>query len=192
MGLQRWSPYFLTAADKYFWSEPMLANRHPNTWKGLAAGLVGGLVASWTTNQFQSFLSKVQKSSSQRKREEQQEESEDATMKAADKLWQEVTGSPLTKEAKKTAGPIVHYVFGSTMGAVYGAVVEHTPWAKAVTGIPFGALLFVGADEVAVPAFGLSKSPQEYPLSSHASALVAHAVYGVTTEVVRRMIRAAM
>ncbi len=179
----------------------MLANRHPNTWKGLAAGLVGGLVASWTTNQFQSFLSKVQKeskggeqseSSSQRQGEEQQEESEDATMKAADKLWEEVTGSPLTKEAKKTAGPIVHYVFGSTMGAVYGAVVEHAPWAKAGTGIPFGALLFVGADEVAVPAFGLSKSPQEYPLSSHASALVAHAVYGVTTEVVRRMIRASM
>lgn len=179
----------------------MLAKRHQNTWKGAAAGLVGGLVASWTMNQFQSFLSKVQKeskggeqseSSSQRQGEEQQEESEDATMKAADKLWEEVTGSPLTKEAKKTAGPIVHYVFGSTMGAVYGAVVEHAPWAKAGAGIPFGALLFVGADEVAVPAFGLSKSPQEYPLSSHASALVAHAVYGVTTEVVRRMIRASM
>jgi hypothetical protein len=179
----------------------MCASRLQNTWKGLAAGLVGGLVASWTMNQFQSFLSKMQKksksdkqseNSSQRQGKEQQEEGEDATMKAADKLWEEVAGSPLSKKEKKTAGPIVHYVFGSTMGAVYGAVVEHVPWGKAGVGIPFGTLLFVGADEVAVPALGFSKSPPEYPLSAHATALAAHVVYGVTTEVVRRMMRAAM
>lgn len=167
----------------------------------------GGLVASWTMNQFQSFLSKMQKKSksggqSERSTQEQgqgkdkqrakQEPGDDATMKAANKVWKEVTGSSLSKEEKKTAGPIFHYIFGSAMGAIYGAVVEHAPWAKAGAGIPFGAVLFVGADEVAVPAFGLSNSPQEYPLSSHASALAAHAVYGVTTEIVRRMIRAAM
>lgn len=35
-------------------------------------------------------------------------------------------------------------------------------------GVPFGAALWLAADEVEVPAFGLSKSPFEYPLSSHA------------------------
>ncbi len=30
-----------------------------DVWKGLAAGLVGGLIASWTMNQFQALLSKA-------------------------------------------------------------------------------------------------------------------------------------
>src|SRR5687768_3520744 len=34
---------------------------HNSVWKGLAAGLIGGLVASWTMNRFQNVWSKVAK-----------------------------------------------------------------------------------------------------------------------------------
>jgi uncharacterized membrane protein YagU involved in acid resistance len=45
------------------------------------------------------------------------------------------------------------------------------------------------ADEVTLPALGYSKSPMEFPLSTHVYALVSHLVYGWTTEIVRRAVR---
>src|SRR4051812_25553014 len=35
------------------------ARRRGSVWKGLAAGVVGGLAAAWTMNQFQALLGKV-------------------------------------------------------------------------------------------------------------------------------------
>jgi putative membrane protein len=83
----------------------------------------------------------------------------------------------------------VHYAFGALMGGVYGASAEANPAANALAGIPFGAILFAAADEVALPALGLSDKPAAYPLSTHLYGLVSHAVYGVTTETVRRIVR---
>ena len=171
--------------------------RRCSMWHGVAAGLVGGLVASWTMNQFQLILSKSSEKLNEKSEKSQQKEKgdaqgdngEDATMKAADKVWAGITGSPLSKRAKKTAGPIVHYLFGSVMGGIYGATAEYLPAVTFGEGALFGTLLFVGADEVAVPALGLSKFPTEYPVSSHASALAAHLVYGGTAEVVRGLVR---
>ena len=54
---------------------------------------------------------------------------------------------------------------------------------------PFGTAVWLGADEVAVPAFGLAGPPWEHPASVHARALTAHLVYGVATEGVRRLVR---
>ena len=48
-------------------------------------------------------------------------------------------------------------------------------------GAVFGAALWALSDEVAVPAFHLSKGPQEYPLRTHAMALASHLVYSVRT-----------
>jgi putative membrane protein len=162
--------------------------RKENIAAGIIAGAVGGLVASWAMNEFQKLWSvaEEQLSGPQKKKAE---EGEDATQKVADQISEAVQGRKLTKSEKKKAGPVVHYAFGAIMGAVYGAATEINPSVNALAGIPFGAILFAGADELAVPALGLSKGPTETPLSKHALGLASHAVYGVTTEVVRRMIR---
>ena len=110
-------------------------------------------------------------------------------MKTADRISELVQGRHLTREEKKKAGPVVHYAFGALMGAVYGASGEVNPGANALAGIPFGAILFAAADEVALPVLGLSDKSAAYPLSTHLYGLVSHAVYGVTTETVRRMVR---
>ena len=110
-------------------------------------------------------------------------------MKTADRISELLQGRHLTRDEKKKAGPVLHYAFGAIMGAVYGASVEVNPAANALAGIPFGAILFAAADEVALPALGLSDKPAAYPLSTHLYGLVSHAVYGVTTETVRRMVR---
>jgi hypothetical protein len=120
----------------------------------------------------------------------QQSDGEDATMKAADKIAETVTGGRhLTHEQRETGGPIVHYGFGALMGGLYGGLAEYADFTKAGFGTTFGAALFAGADLFGVPAAGLGQWPTEYPVSSLANPFAAHLVYGATTELVRRATR---
>ncbi len=168
--------------------------------KGLAAGVVGGLVASWVMDEFQAGWSKLsesleasQKSSKKKQKSEGGgEEQEPATVKAAEAISENVFDHRLTKSEKKIAGPAVHYAMGATTGAIYGVAAELVPFATVGAGIPFGAAVWLIADDAALPALGLSKPPTEYPLSIHAYALASHLVYGLTTDVVRRALRSAM
>ncbi|MGB8507494.1 MAG: DUF1440 domain-containing protein [Pyrinomonadaceae bacterium] len=170
--------------------------------KGLAAGLIGGLVASWTMNEFQVLWGKLAegveemqdggKKGKKKKSKEGGEEGDDATVKTAEAISENVFDHKLTKSEKKIAGPAVHYAMGATSGAVYGAVAEVLPSSTAGMGLPFGTAVWLLADEAALPALGLSKAPTAYPLSTHAYALASHFVYGLTTELVRRAVRRAI
>lgn len=164
-------------------------------WKGVAAGLVAGFAASFAMNQFQALLQKAREAVSDQPPERHQQgqgkddqnEGENATVKTAEAI-SESFGHRLSDEEKQAAGPAVHYAFGTVMGGVYGALAELSPTVAMGAGVPFGAAVWLGADEVALPLLGLSKKPGEYPPSVHVSALAAHAVYGLTTELVRRAI----
>lgn len=68
-----------------------------------------------------------------------------------------------------------------------GAVAEALPAGVLGRGLLFGSALWLIADEGIVPALGFSKSPSEYPASTHVSAWASHLVYGVTVEVIRRI-----
>jgi uncharacterized membrane protein YagU involved in acid resistance len=81
---------------------------------------------------------------------------------------------------------------GATSGAIYGAVAEVMPAATVAEGLPFGAAVWLIADEGVVPASGLSKESSDYPPSIHAYAFASHLVYGLTTELVRRAVRRAL
>jgi putative membrane protein len=168
------------------------STRHREVWKGAAAGAVGGLVASWVMDELSPVIQKIASSAGngqQQKQTANSEQPEDATMITAEKISELVAGIRLTKEQKKKGGAIVHYAFGALMGAVYGAAAEILPPVTSLAGLPYGAALFVGVDEVSLSALGLTKMPDEYPLSSHLSGLGQHLVYGVTTEFVRRTLR---
>ena len=182
--------------------------RGGDVWKGLAAGLVGGLVASWTMNRFQDAWvslagapgaeggqqgeAEKSKQEKQQSQDEGGEEQTDATVKAASAVSEGIFDHKLTKSEKKWAGPAVHYGFGTSVGGLYGAVAEVAPGVAAGAGLPFGAAFWLVADETAVPLLGLSKAPTEYPPSVHAYALASHFVYGLTTELVRRAVRGAL
>jgi putative membrane protein len=175
--------------------------RESRAWKGAAAGIVGGLVAAWMMNQFQAMLSQVSNERSTapedekpRQQQEQQQEpqGEDATQRAASAIAEPLLDRRLTKDEKQTAGPVVHYAFGGVMGGLYGALAELSPGIATGRGMPFGAALWLGADEVAVPALRLSAPPTETPASTHVSAFAAHLVYGLTTDLVRRAMRNAL
>jgi hypothetical protein len=169
-----------------------MAKRH--ILRGVLAGVAGGLAASWVMNEFSATVG-TKISETVETPEEQQElkaqsDGEDATMKAADRITEAVTGGRhLTHEQRAAGGPVVHYAFGALAGGVYGGLAEYTDAARAGFGTTFGGLLFTSADLLGVPAFKLGGWPNEYPASSLVSPLAAHMVYGMTTELVRRVVR---
>ena len=182
-----------------------------NVWKGLAAGLIGGLVASWTMNRFQDVWFKVAKGIETSPGNQFQsaggeqaagvhdsvvnskpEVPDDTTVRAASAVSEGLFGHKLTPSEKKVAGPAVHYVLGTGVGGLYGAAAELAPNVTAGAGLPFGAAFWLVVDEGAVPLLGLSEGPTAYPLSVHAYALSSHFVYGLTAEVVRRAVRGAL
>lgn len=175
-----------------------LHRERPSWGEGAAAGAVGGLVGSWTMNRFRALLSqaskKAREQSDEKPLQEQpaREEDGDATQKIASRLASAALGRELTRHERAVAGPIVHYAFGSLSGGVYGAAAELFPRISKGFGLPFATVLWLAADEAAVPALGLSRPALDYPLSSHLSALAAHAVYGITTELVRRVLRSTL
>ncbi len=168
---------------------------------GIVAGIAGGLVASWVMNQFmagvgpklQEAVQGKQASSNRGQSEETQEPKDDATMKAADAIVSTVTGGQhLSHEGREKGGPVVHYAFGAIMGALYGALAEGLPAIRAGFGTAFGSALFTGADLFAVPALHLSEASDKQPVSALATPFAAHIVYGMTTEAVRRLVRAVL
>jgi putative membrane protein len=182
-----------------------------DVWKGLAAGVVGGLAASFVMNRFQAVLGKLvageershgaqslQQGSPghgvgrELQAEGKDEDEDDAPERLANAISVGATGRELTEREKDKAGVVLHYAMGVTSGAIYGALAEALPGATAGKGMPFGVAVWLIADEGIVPAVGLSKSPMEYPLSIHAYSFASHLVFGLTTELVRRAVRHAM
>jgi hypothetical protein len=182
-----------------------------NIWKGLASGIIGGLAAAAVMNTFQALLSRqagaeershgaqsLQQGSPRQgvglelRAEGRDDESDDATERLANAVSLKVLHRELTPREKEVAGTAFHYAMGATSGALYGAVAEIAPGATTGAGLPFGAAVWLVADEAIVPAAGLSKSPSEYPLSIHAYSFASHLVFGLTAEVVRRAARKAL
>jgi len=184
-------------------------------WKGCAAGIAGGLAATLVMTGFQSAWnaamaksngntagngsesdsSKGNGHSNQQKQSQHSAEDQNPTTKVADKIVG-IAGAELSAEGKKTGGTVVHYAFGTLMGAVYGTALEFAPRSyrrKGIgTGLLMGTALFAGADEVALPVLGLTGSPTEIPASMHVYGLLSHLVYGATAGLVTRTVRKAM
>jgi putative membrane protein len=162
----------------------------PSLWKGAVAGLAGGLAASFAMNQFQAALRVAQRAVGDGgPRSDSASSSEPATVQAASAISDGVFDHELTDAQKERAGPAVHYAFGGSTGAAYGAAAEWLPELTTAAGLPFGTAFWLVADEAAVPALGLSEATTAYPLSVHAEGLAAHLVYGLVAEVVRRGVR---
>ncbi len=138
-------------------------------WKGIVAGLGGGLAASWAMNRYQGLWGSGGGGGGS------------APAKVAEKLL------PMAKERGAT---IMHYAFGTLVGGVYGGAAEKFAPVRAGMGLAYGAAVWLEADELAVPALGLSGPVTQYPWKSHVYALSSHLVYGAALEAARRGIRA--
>lgn len=181
-----------------------------NLAKGILAGAAAGVVATAAMSLFQAAQSKgseIIKKTRERQKgtsslrasretreqnsssKQSQEEPQPATVKAAQKVVHAVTGKDLQEADRAKGGSIVHYSFGTLMGALYGAVSEYSEVPRRGYGLGFGSALFLLADEIGVPALGLSASPTRMPPSVHLNAWIWHAVYGTTAEAMRGLVR---
>jgi putative membrane protein len=171
--------------------------------RGIVAGMGAGLAASWAMNVFMSGPGEQLRESLQTEEEKQQEQrqqrqqgesgepKQDATMKAADAIVATATGGQhLSMEGRQKGGPVVHYAFGALVGGLYGGLSEYSEWVRSGFGTMYGTAVFAGADLVAVPALHLSPPLSESKPKTLATPFAAHLVYGVTTELLRRALRA--
>lgn len=171
-------------------------SRHPAL--GAMAGALGGLVGSWMMVRFNHLVGGIDEN--KRRQPEHREAAspnehdgtisdEPASLQVASIAAEAVTGRPLPAAAEDIGSAIFHYGFGAIAGAIYGAIAEVRPAATVAAGAPFGAAVWLLADEIALPVTGLSRMPTAYPLSRHATALGTHLVFGLTVEGVRRAFR---
>ena len=183
--------------------------------RGVLAGAVAGLIASWAMESFQAAWTNsgkqwqrqrvLMREGSGRRRgakggpedpgrmelpEDGEPAEEPSTVKVASAVAEPILDRELTDDEKPVAGELVHYGFGGFNGALYGALAE-VPLLpiKAFNGMFFGAALWVVADEVMLWKLGIAKEPTEFPSTTHLYALASHLVYGLTLETVRRAIR---
>lgn len=176
----------------------------PSVARGVIVGVAAGITATLVMDQFQKLTTAGQKAVEKQKKlaqhespwqiaheqaqkEQQEAQQEDSTEIVARKLAA-AAGTTLPKEDKKKAGRAVHYTFGTLMGVVYAVSAELLPEATTGAGTAFGTLLFLGADEVAVPAFQLAPPPTETQAFDHLQHWAAHVVYGGTLELVRSLL----
>ena len=164
--------------------------------RGMLAGALAGCAASWVMNQFMAMRpssnapAPAPRGQGQESGQSQASNlDEDATVKTATAISQRVLHRELTPAEKQLAGPLVHYAYGTTIGALYGGLAELMPVTAAGLGMPFGMAIWMLGDEIAVPALGLAKPPTEYGPEVHADALSAHLMYGATTDLLRRVLR---
>jgi putative membrane protein len=107
-------------------------------------------------------------------------------------LVNRMSDHPLTEKEEEVSVRAIHWGFGALVGGVYGALAEYQPAITNRLGASFGLTLCGITHASALPMMGLTESPENQPAREHASELVTHAIYGVTTEVVRRAARRAL
>ena len=177
---------------------------HRDLLKGALAGAVGGAIGAWAINQAGITYSKLTGFAEEphagpptgggRERHQGEPRSmadrrEPATKTAAAVISRNLFGHEPTQREKNFGGSILHYTFGATTGAAYGALAEVAPLVTAGRGTVFGTGVWLVADELATSALGVADSPTKYPPRTHLFALVVHLAYGLATETVRKILR---
>ncbi len=104
-------------------------------------------------------------------------------------LAEKLAGHELAATDKFIATETIHWVFGVTAGAAYGALAEYYPVATGREGVNFGMTLMALTHESTLPAFGLSAQASGQSQREKTSELASHIVYGVVAETVRRLVR---
>ncbi|HEX8300133.1 DUF1440 domain-containing protein [Sphingomonas sp.] len=147
---------------------------------GLLVGVAAGLVASAAMAAFQSQAQKLLPDDGS--------DEDPATVKAADKASEMVTGDPAPEAYRESAGQAVHYITGAVLGGIYGVLTEYRSKASAGFGSAYGIATAALLDEAIVPTADLGPGPEDTPLATHAYGAASHLVYGWVLEGIRALI----
>lgn len=144
-----------------------------STSRGILAGFVAGLVGTAVKAGVERFL------------EVRKIDQRSAQIKVMDKFSTKLLGSPVKMENEAIIEQLVNLPLGATVGAIYGYGKRDNDEMNMIDGAILGATTWASTHETSLPLMGLEKSPVKVPFRTQAHELIAHVIFGVTTEVVR-------
>lgn len=153
-------------------------------------GAAAGIAAAFLMNCFQIAWGKASKALSSDAKDDGSS-GEPTTVKAVDKFQGMVSGRPLPDDDRRVAGNLLHYGFGAVLGVIYSVAGRQFPQVRWGYGTAYGGAVSILADEMLVPAAGLSPPPTQAPASSHLYGFVSHLVFGAAMEGSRRLVERA-
>jgi putative membrane protein len=161
------------------------------------AGALGGVAGTWAMNHAQRLWTLAaegdapESAGGKHDAREWQErhENQNSNELAAQALARHLIGRSLTQDELQVAAPVVHYTFGAAVGALYGACTARRSRISVARGAGLGVALWMIADEIAMPAIGLSRPTTERPVEMHLQSFASHVVYGIVAELVRAAAR---
>ncbi len=182
-----------------------MRSKKPSLFRGLVIGATAGIAATLVMDQFQKLTAASQKAVEKQKKladgespwqiaheqaqQEQQQASQEGSTEKVARGIAEAAGKAIPPDSRKQAGQAVHYTFGTLMGVVYGVASEFLPEVASGGGTAYGTMLFLGADEIAIPALQLAPPPTQTAPTDHLQHWAAHIVYGGSLELVRSLLR---
>jgi len=149
---------------------------HPEA-RSLAKGIIAGLVAGLAATAAKTLVEKVYPPRTHG-------EPEPPVILAG-----RVAGHELAPVQKQVAAESVHWAFGATTGAAYGALAEFYPAAASRDGVNFGMTMMALTHETALPATGLGAAPADQTTREKTSEFASHIVFGLVAETTRRLVR---
>jgi putative membrane protein len=113
---------------------------------------------------------------------------QDAAVRVGSAAYELLIGRRPPRHTRLRLGTAAHYAFSAGTGAFYIVSARYLPLVRAGNGTVYGSLVWLLADEGAMPALGLSRGPAELPWPVHAYALSAHWVYGAALDAAARLL----
>jgi predicted lipid-binding transport protein (Tim44 family) len=163
---------------------------------GLAAGIIGGIVATWVLDKYQQGALEATRAAENavnagpilsRRQEDRLREQQLAHAEAAERIAQSTFGKGLSRSQRRNAAPIVQYAIGALAGGAYGFAVEILPVVRRGYGTGYSNLLFLGGSQAMLPWLNLGTRQKISPVKN--GGLSAALVYGATLETTRRILR---
>ena len=157
--------------------------------KDAVFGAIGGIAGTFVLKKAMGFLAGFQ--SNRDKWLERELVREEPTQALAGKVAQNGLGIELARDSKKQWGNAISWGYGMAWGAIYGVMRNQVPLTSKAGGVPFGIGFGLFGSAVLLPAFDLTPSVTEFPVSSQLRGLGAHCAYAATVEAVCTTLEAA-
>lgn len=142
--------------------------------KGIAAGIIGGIAATAVKTWWES------------KHPVRSEDTETPPVLLANKIKKSLVEIPLKEENKPVVGDAIHWAFGTSTGAIYGALAANSPVVASGLGLPFSLGFYALTHGSTIPMMGLEPYPVNVRMDYAWNEFAGHLLYGVTLDLVRR------
>ena len=154
-------------------------NREAVTWKGIIAGFAGGIAGAIAMSVFESFTDETNEAPNL-----------SPTVKATNSLRELGNLPPLNFADAQFTKEVGKYPFGALLGVGYGVLVENFPIAKQNQGLGLSTLVYSAVNKTVQPPMNLLNTfVSKDSLKPENRDLISLAIFGLTTEFVRRGIR---